>query len=119
MKRLLITGFSLFLMVGTASSAVRAEGIADNPTRQGGKLSAVTELTPFNLVNQAYRGYFENQGIPGYQRFVAAYQSGQIEAKDLVKSAIAANQLSEDTIKDQAYINAVNANLEDVQGSKP
>lgn len=119
MKRLIISGLSLFLMVGAAIPAVRAQGTAYNPTIDGRTSPYISQITPFNLVTQAYRGYFEAQGIPGYQGFSAAYQSGQIDAKDLVKSAIAANQLSEDTLKDQAYINAVRANLEDFQGSNP
>lgn len=119
MKRIIVNGLSLLLMVGATAPAVRAEGTAYNPTSHGSASSFVSNITPFSLVTQAYRGYFKEQGIPGYQRFVSAYQNGQIDAKTLVKSAIAANQLSEEALTDQGYINAVKANLQDFQHSVP
>lgn len=111
MKRLIISGLSIFMMVGATTPAIRAQETTNNRT--------VSQLTPFSLVTQAYRGYFKNQGIPGYQRFIAAYQNGQIDARDLVKSAIATNQLSEEALTDQGYINAVKVNLEGLQRPDP
>jgi hypothetical protein len=40
--------------------------------------SSSERLTPFNLVQQAYRGSFMAQGIPNYRTLSAACQSGRI-----------------------------------------
>ncbi len=53
-----------------------------------------TKLTPFGLVSLAYQGEYQTQGIPGFGSFYSATSSKTITAKDLVKAAIDANQLS-------------------------
>jgi hypothetical protein len=70
-----------------------------------------TKLTPFNLVSLAYQGEYRTQGIPGYGSFRFATSSKTITAKDLVKAAIDANQLTPDTQTDRAYLNAVELQL--------
>jgi hypothetical protein len=70
-----------------------------------------TQLTPFSLVSLAYQGEYRTQGIPGYGSFRFATSSKTITAKDLVKAAIDANQLTPDTQTDRAYLNAVELQL--------
>jgi hypothetical protein len=82
-----------------------------NPTTLGSSPSYVNQITPFNLVNQAYRGYFKAQGIPSYETLIAAHRSGQIRAVDLVQGAIQRNRLSEQILNDQEYLYAVEAQL--------
>jgi hypothetical protein len=65
-----------------------------------------TKLTPFSLVSLAYQGEYRTQGIPGFGSFKASISSETI-AKDLVKAAIDANQLTPDTQTDRGYLNAV------------
>ena len=69
------------------------------------------KLTPFNLVSLAYQGEYRTQGIPGFGSFYSAVSSKNIVAKDLVKAAIAANQLSPDARTDRGYLNAVEQQL--------
>jgi hypothetical protein len=70
-----------------------------------------TKLTPFSLVSLAYQGEYRTQGIPGFGSFHSATSSKTITAKDLVKAALDANQLSPDTQTDRGYLNAVEQQL--------
>jgi hypothetical protein len=72
---------------------------------------ATPKLTPFNLVSLAYQGEYRTQGIPGFGSFQSATASNTITAKDLVKAAIDAKQLSADTQTDRGYLNAVELQL--------
>jgi hypothetical protein len=65
-----------------------------------------TKLTPFGLVSLAYQGEYRMQGIPGF----GSFKTG-ISAKDLVKAAIDAKQLTPDTQTDRGYLNAVEQQL--------
>ena len=76
-----------------------------------GNDAAITKLTPFSLVSLAYQGEYRTQGIPGFGSFQSATSSKIITAKDLVKAAIDANQLSPDTQTDRGYLNAVEQQL--------
>ncbi len=69
------------------------------------------KLTPFNLVSLAYQGEYQTQGIPGFGSFKAGIVSESITAKDLVKAAIDAHQLTPDTQTDFGYLNAVEQQL--------
>jgi hypothetical protein len=69
------------------------------------------KLTPFNLVSLAYQGEYRTQGIPGFGSFKTGISSETITAKDLVKAAIDANQLTPDTQTDRGYLNAVEQQL--------
>jgi hypothetical protein len=76
-----------------------------------GNNAAHTKLTPFGLVSLAYQGEYRTQGISGFGSFRSATSSKTITAKDLVKAAIDANQLSPDTQTDRGYLNAVEQQL--------
>jgi hypothetical protein len=51
------------------------------------------------------------EGIPGFGSFQFANSSKTITAKDLVKAAIDAHQLTPDTQTDRGYLNAVEQQL--------
>jgi hypothetical protein len=70
-----------------------------------------TKLTPFSLVSLAYQGEYRMQGIPGFGSFQSATSSKTITAKDLVKAAIDAHQLTPDAQTDRSYLNAVEQQL--------
>jgi hypothetical protein len=76
-----------------------------------GNDAANTKLTPFSLVSLAYQGEYQTQGIPGFGSFQSATSSKTITAKDLIKAAIDANQLTPDTQTDRGYLNAVEQQL--------
>jgi hypothetical protein len=89
----------------------RIERISMSAAATIGNNTADTQLTPFNLVSLAYQGEYRTQGIPGFGSFYSAVSSKNIVAKDLVKAAIASNQLTPDTQTDRAYLNAVEQQL--------
>lgn len=67
------------------------------------------QTTPFNLVNLAYRGYF--QDIPSYTQLAQAYLFGRVDAANLVKAGIEQGRISPETLDNEAYLNAVDARL--------
>jgi hypothetical protein len=91
-------------------AGTRTERISMSTTMIGND-AANPKLTPFSLVSLAYQGEYQTQGIPGFGSFKAGISSESITAKDLVKAAIAANQLIPDTQTDRGYLNAVEQQL--------
>lgn len=93
MKRILFTVASTVTLLGAVVPTLYAQ--------------TLPQTTPFEIVNLAQNGYFKEQGIPGQNRLIAAYQSGQLSAEDLIKAAVEENRISEDAIKDTGFVNAV------------
>jgi len=110
MKRLLTSTLFTILLVGNATAAFAGELAANTSSN-----SAIREIKPFNLVHRAYSGHFSEQDIPGFNGLITAYKSGQIEAEDLVQTAINQGRLSADTLNDQGYMNAVKSQLRDLR----
>jgi hypothetical protein len=77
--------------------------------------AVTTKITPFALVSLAYQGEYRTQGIPGFTAFQSATSEKTITAKDLIKVAIDANQLTPDAQTDRAYLNAVELQLSAIQ----
>ena len=99
-KILAVSGFLLSL----SSNIVLAQ---DKSTQYSKK----PRIEAFRLVNAAYQGRLKKWGIPAYARLDQAYRGGQITASDLIEAAIEANQLSSESLEDEAYIKAVDTNL--------
>ncbi len=108
MKRLVISTLSALALSSLFAPAFASEIAAAN--RQN--TNNINEITPFNLVSGSYQGRFTNQGIPAFHAFLQAIRTDRIEAEDLVQSAIAAGRLSEDTLNDTVYLNAVDGLLD-------
>lgn len=72
---------------------------------------SISQINPFNLAYMAYRGFLENEGIPGGDRLVVGLESGKITTKDVVRGAIKIHRLSEDTLSDKRYLNALKEQL--------
>ncbi|MEO0949632.1 MAG: hypothetical protein AAFY11_16115 [Cyanobacteria bacterium J06641_5] len=68
--------------------------------------------TPFTLVNAAYDGRLESEGIPSFGDLVADVLQHDIEAEDLVRAGIARGRLTEETLADRRYLRAVQAGLD-------
>ena len=100
-----LTPFALPLRAGTRT------GLTAMSTAASDSNLASTKLTPFGLVSLAYQGGYQMQGVPGFGSFKTGVSSKTITAKDLVKAAIASNQLSPDTQTDSGYLNAVDLQL--------
>ena len=110
MKRFL-TGTVFTILLATNSTAAFAGEVAVNSANR----SVNRDIKPFNLVHRAYSGHFSEQGVPGFNALETAYQSGQIEAEDLVQTAIDQGRLSSDALNDAGYVNAVDFQLQDLR----
>jgi len=110
MKRFL-TGTVFTILLATTSTAASAGEVAVNSANA----SVNRDIKPFNLVHRAYSGHFSEQGVPGFNGLATAYQSGQIEAEDLVQTAINQGRLSPDALDDAGYVNAVDFQLQDLR----
>lgn len=109
MKSLILSGLSILFISASTAPAVRAQTAALNPTTLHS--TSTTQLTPFNLVTLAHRGYFEEQGIPSYGTFTSGYQLRRITAFDIVQAAVKANRLDREFLTDESYLRAVEAQL--------
>jgi hypothetical protein len=69
------------------------------------------ELTPFNLVNLAYNGYFHDQGISNGGQLASDYLQGRVSAEELIQAAINNNRLDAEALEDTSYIRAVKHSL--------
>jgi hypothetical protein len=106
-----LKGTIFALVVMTTAGAASASEVAATSSMTPSN----NEIKPFNLVHRAYSGHFSAAGIPGFQTLTTAYHNGQIEAEDLVKTAINQGRLSPDTLMDQGYINAVEFQLQELE----
>jgi hypothetical protein len=106
MKRLLVTGLSTLAII--AAAPVYAQQIAATNQNMG---HSIVKVTPVNLVQHGYQGYFSEQGIPSGGAFLNAVRTKKIHAEDLVKGAIARGRLSQETLNDRSYLHAVQIQL--------
>lgn len=112
MKRLILSSLSLMVISTATAPVLASEKIAVNSKDIASNSLSITRIQPFNLVGLAYQGYFQKQGIPGYNDLILAYQAKQITAKDIVQSAVTTNRLPSEALNDQGYINAVKNTLD-------
>ncbi|MFL9458639.1 MULTISPECIES: hypothetical protein [Nostocales] len=112
MKNLIVGSISALLLSTISPHIVRAEQTAYNPTVVDKTSSILARISPVGLVNSAYRGQLQSQGIPSYNDLKTAYQSKQITAVDIVRSAVKSNLLPQQALADSEYINAVAQQLD-------
>jgi hypothetical protein len=114
MKYLTIASLSILCLFPIATTPVRSAIAIDNavalatPQRTN---TVSTKITPFALVSLAYQGQYRSQGIPGFASLISAYHFRTITAKDVVKAAIQANELTPDALTDRDYLSAVDLQL--------
>lgn len=108
MKTILISTLSTILLSTMAVPALSQVSLNSSKT------SDIVEITPFALVTGAYQGRFENQGIPSSGIFLNKIRTNKIDAEDLVKGAIAAGRLSENTLNDKSYLNSVESLIDNL-----
>ncbi len=114
MQRFVPTVLSMLVIAVASPSVVKAQSMpvdssALNPVVTANP--AVSQLTPFDLSFLAYRGYLQDQGIPGGQLLVSELEAGTVSAKDVVQAAIKAHRLPEQMLTDQSYSQALESQL--------
>jgi opacity protein-like surface antigen len=112
MKRLIFGGLSVLLLSTVASPAVLAQpNIQPQRSTLNNSQSSDYLIEPFQLTYMAYQGFFEDQGIPSFNGLVDAYLQGDVEARDIVASAVQTDRLPAEALNDDSYINAVDWQL--------
>jgi hypothetical protein len=96
MKSVLLSSLSLLILSVTIAPAVEAQS---KPT------------SSFNLVTLARKGFFKENNIPSHSALCAAVTSKRIQAKDVVKAAIAHNRLSPEMLNDKIYLKRIDVKL--------
>ncbi len=109
MKRLIISALSALALATLVAPAIASESttVGQNLSGKGVASRTIVEITPFDLVTGGFQGRFKNQGIPAGGIFVSQIKTRGIKAEDLVKAAIAANRLTEETLQDETYLSDV------------
>jgi hypothetical protein len=113
MKRFTIASLSILCLSLATNTSVRAENKVEHLMKLETVISSAmnTGVTPFELVSRAYQGAYRMQNIPGFSSLITDYSGKKITARDLVKAAIEANQLSPETQNDLGYLQAVDIQL--------
>ena len=140
MKRLILLSLSVLTLSLSAATSAKAVGRGDRPfsmamnsnapdtairpvdntpkaVGRGGRTFATVMnanaagITPFELASRAYQGAYKAQGISSFGSLRTDFSSGRITAKDLVRAAVEAKDLSPETQTDRAYLNAVELQL--------
>lgn len=91
-----------------------AQSLPTNPKASSGPEALLTrrqDLTPFQLVNLAYEGRLQAQGIPSYGQLERAYAQHRVNARTLVEAADLAGLISESSAQDEGYRNAVRSQM--------
>ncbi|HEY9850294.1 MAG TPA: hypothetical protein V6D28_12590 [Leptolyngbyaceae cyanobacterium] len=112
MKKVIFGTVSVLFMSAFATSAAFAQTPTTAPSTTTDRATTSTYMVePFNLAWMAYQGYFEAQGIPGGEALTTAFKAGDIDASDLVESAIKTNRLPAGFNPDNTYLSWVEMTL--------
>jgi hypothetical protein len=80
--------------------------------------SAEFEANAFQLVNLAYEGYLEDEGIPSRGELEYRYARHQIDAEDLIAAGILAGYLPESRREDAGFRNAVRTQMQSLRDDR-
>jgi hypothetical protein len=107
---------SLTLVAAPAvANAQPAANQTPPPPNSGTEATPLTQnLTPFQLVNLAYEGGLQAQGIPSYRQLENAYSQNRVNATTLVDAAVEGRYVPAGTVDDGNYINAVRLQLRSI-----
>ncbi|NJK61525.1 MAG: hypothetical protein HC921_01530 [Synechococcaceae cyanobacterium SM2_3_1] len=77
-------------------------------------MAAQIQPGPVNLVQLAYQGALEDQGIPKAATLLREVRFNQIRAEDVVMAGIQAGRLPASTLENQSYLQVVETELEEL-----
>jgi hypothetical protein len=101
--------FSSLLLLSSLS--VGTNGIADKQAA----MAAQIQPGPVNLVQLAYQGALEDQGIPKAATLLRQVRFNQIKAEDVVMAGIDAGRIPASTLDNQSYLRVVQTELEELR----
>ena len=104
MKTSILFSLSAAITLSLVATPTLAKEVSQNDRAM---TNSIVEITPSNLVTNAYQGFYAEQGIPSYGALITALDLGKVNAEDLVEKAITKGRLAPETIDDQRYLNSV------------
>ncbi|NET30472.1 MAG: hypothetical protein F6K19_00460 [Cyanothece sp. SIO1E1] len=115
MKYLILSGLSVFVLAAAATSAnAQTPRLAKNADGSAAAFIIGNSATATDIVDFAYRGQFQSQGIPSYVGLIAAYRSGQVTARDVIAAAIRDNRLTADVLENDGFVRSIDIQLADL-----
>ncbi|MDZ7950961.1 hypothetical protein [Nostoc sp. DedQUE09] len=88
------------------------ESIAINSNNLSTHSNKVSYFKPFDAAFVAYQSNLKAQGSPSGSALVSQYQTGNLTALNVVKTAINAKKLpAQEALNDKGYLNAVESQL--------
>ena len=69
----------------------------------------------FQLVNFAYDGRYQPEGIPSHLILEEDYTSARVRPEDVISAAVKAGDLPESKLQDSGYVNAVRLQMRSLQ----
>ncbi|MEH2125197.1 hypothetical protein [Nostoc sp.] len=106
---LIVTSIALLPGIGRVQIATNNSGepIAINSNNS----SNVSYLKPFDAAFVAYQSNLKAQGSPSGSALVSQYQTGNLTALNVVKSAVNTKKLPAQALNHKGYLNAVESQL--------
>jgi hypothetical protein len=119
MKRLFLTSLSIIAISFSVSTSAQARGHKEVLVQPEKTISINTHvkknITPFNLVANAYQGIYRDHYIPGFASLLDGTRTGKIAAKDLIKAAIESENLLPEMINNIDYLQSVEVQLRNIR----
>lgn len=113
MKNLILGSLSVVLLSGLVAPVIASEEIAAIDLQGSRKIG--NNLSPVNLVQLAYQGYFSDLGVPSHGQFKHGLITKEIDAETLVRSAIRKGRLPNNTLNNQQYLDVLNMQLQSLR----
>ena len=115
MKRFFSIAALAFVTSTVMIPAGNAQVTTDSTTQNNPSIQQIEQqITPFDLVEGAYQGLLQEQGIPTNDRLISDYVEGKVTPEEIVRAAIQANRLQPTALQDKGYLSAVRAHLDDL-----
>ncbi len=115
MKRFFSMAALAFVTSTVMIPAVNAQVTTDSTTPNNPNIQqSDQQITPFDLVEGAYQGLLQEQGIPTYDALLSEYAEGKVTPEEIVRAAIQANRLQPTALQNKGYLNAVGEHLDDL-----
>lgn len=113
MKNLMLASLSAILVSSLVTPALGSEEVAAINFQGSRKVG--NELSPVNLVQLAYHGYFTDLGVPSYGGFKDAIISQKVDGETLIRSAIQKGRLPNNSLDNQEYLDLLNMQLQSLR----
>ncbi|ASC71241.1 hypothetical protein XM38_021930 [Halomicronema hongdechloris C2206] len=106
MRRFTIGTLSALALTGLVAPTALADTHVERSEAAAEQLSA-EDITAFELTYLAFRGEFEEYGIPAGQFLVQEYRDGEVTAESIVTTAVDHNYVNEDVLDNSLYVDQV------------